>query len=132
MKLKKFISFMLFLVLAAAIFAVPSLAEDKTDDPGSAWNIYFRPGVRFGTESRVLYIMDFLIPLYQDEKNIVFSNIKYTPNDHDGWELNVGAGYRRLLWDDQLLLGLNAYYDQRKTDWGTNHEQWGLGLEAMA
>ncbi|MBN1574159.1 MAG: inverse autotransporter beta domain-containing protein, partial [Deltaproteobacteria bacterium] len=92
----------------------------------------FRPGVRFGTESRVLYIMDFLIPLYQDEKNIVFSNIKYTPNDHEGWEVNLGAGYRRLLWDEKLILGLNAYYDQRRTDWGTNHEQWGLGLEAMA
>ncbi len=132
MKLKKSVSIALFLILTAAIFTVPAFAAEEKADPGSAWNIYFRPGVRFGTESRVLYIMDFLIPLYQDEKNIVFSNIKYTPNDHDGWELNVGAGYRRLLWDDQLILGLNAYYDKRRTDWGTNHEQWGVGLEAMA
>jgi len=136
MKLKKFISITLFLILVTAlvtaIFAAPSFAADEKKDTGSAWNIYFRPGVRFGTESRVLYIMDFLIPLYQDENNIFFSNIKYTPNDHDGWELNLGAGYRRLLLDDKLLLGLNAYYDKRKTDWGTNHEQWGVGLEAMA
>ncbi len=136
MKLKKLISIALFLVLVTAlftlIFAAPSTAAEEKKDTGSAWNIYFRPGVRFGTESRVLYIMDFLIPLYQDENNIFFSNIKYTPNDHDGWELNVGAGYRRLLWEEKLLLGLNAYYDKRRTDWGTNHEQWGVGLEAMA
>ena len=73
-----------------------------------------------------------LVPLYQDEKNILFSNIKYTPNDHDGWELNAGMGYRRLLWNNDLILGINAYYDKRRTDWGTNHEQWGIGLEAMA
>jgi len=107
--LKKPVSIALFLIIITVIFAVPSFAADEKTDPGTAWNIYFRPGVRFRTESRTLYIMDFLIPLYQDEKNIVFSNIKYTPNDHDGWELNVGAGYRRLLWDDQLILGLNAY-----------------------
>jgi len=104
--------------------------SDAADD--IAYSIYFRPGVRFGTDSRTLYIMDLLVPLYRDEKNILFGNIKYTPNDRSGWEINAGMGYRRLLWDEKLILGANAYYDRRKTDWGTDHEQWGVGLEAMA
>jgi hypothetical protein len=129
---KKPIFTILLFLLIAATFTVPTFAADKADDTDPTWNIYFRPGVRFGTESRVLYILDFLVPLYRDDKNILFGNVKYTPNDHDGWELNVGAGYRRILLDEKLLLGLNAYYDKRRTDWGTNHEQWGVGLEAMA
>jgi Inverse autotransporter, beta-domain len=103
----------------------------KTTAGDTGYSVYFRPGVRFGTDDRTLYIMDLLVPFYQDDKNIVFGNIKYTPNNHDGWEINAGMGYRRLLWDDQLILGANAYYDRRKTDWGTDHEQWGVGLEAM-
>ena len=84
MNLRKPVFTVILIVLVTALFAVPSIPAEEKADPDSAWNIYFRPGVRFGTESRVLYIMDLLVPIYQDEKNIVFSNIKYTPNDHDG------------------------------------------------
>ncbi len=53
--------------------------------------------------------------------------LKFTPNDQDGWEVNVGLGYRRLFLDDRLILGVNGFYDQRKTPWGltaTSSGEW--------
>ncbi len=104
--------------------------DQNKKDP--SWTIYYRPAVRFGSDDRTLYINDFLIPIYQNDKSIIFNNTKFTPNDQDGWEVNVGLGYRRLFMDDRLILGVNGFYDQRKTDWGTFHEQWGVGTEVMA
>ena len=116
------------------IFALPATAaKEKADtDSGSAWNIYFRPAIRWGTNSRTLYIVDFLIPLYQDDKNILFANPKFTPNDRDGWEVNLGLGYRHMLLNDKLVVGLNAFYDHRKADSGNYFNQWGIGAEIMA
>jgi hypothetical protein len=122
-----YLSAILIVILSQSVFAETT---DKNYD--TSWTIYYRPGVRFGTDDRTLYINDFLVPLYRDEKNILFSNIKYTPNDQDGWEINLGLGYRRLFLDDRLVLGINGFYDRRKSLWGSIHEQWGVGGEVMA
>ena len=74
--------------------------------------------------------MDFLVPLYQDEKNII--NPKFTPDNLDGFEANFGLGYRRLLFADRVIVGGNVFYDNRLTGWGTRWEQVGVGAEAMA
>ncbi len=76
--------------------------------------------------------MDFLVPLYQDEKNILFFNPKFTPDNLDGFEANFGLGYRRLLFADRVIVGGNVFYDNRLTGWGTRWEQVGVGAEAMA
>lgn len=122
-----------FILVFSLTAIVPPSAFSATNDNGidKPWTIYYRPGVRFGSDDRTLYINDFLIPIYQDPKNILFNNTKFTPNDQDGWEVNVGLGYRRLFLDNKLILGINGFYDQRKTPWGTFHEQWGVGAEVM-
>ena len=103
------------LALLIIFVLVPFMGQAETDDD-SDWTIYFNPAVRFGTNDRVLYVLDFLVPLYRGEKNILFANTKFTPNDHDGWETNLGLGYRHLLFDDRVILGLNTFFDFRKTD----------------
>ncbi len=112
----------------AAVFPVSGYAADNGED----WTIYFRPGVRFGTDDRTLFIMDFLVPLYRDDKNILFFNPKLTPDDLDGLEANLGIGYRRLLFADKVIVGGNVFYDTRRTGWGTYWDQIGVGAEAMA
>jgi hypothetical protein len=106
-------------------------AENEIRKDDKEWTIYFHPGVRFGTDNRTLYIMDFLVPLSQGDKNILFANPKYTPNDVDGWEVNLGLGYRHMLFNDSVILGINGFYDRRKTPWGSIHEQWGIGAEVL-
>ena len=120
-----------FISVLLVLFILSPFADQTRADEDNDWTIYFYPSVRFGTNNRILYILDFLIPLYQGEKNIFFANAKFTPNDHDGWETNLGLGYRHLLFDDRVILGLNTFFDFRKTDWGTHHRQWGVGAEVM-
>lgn len=90
-----------------------------------------RPSVRFGTDRGPIWTLDIMIPLYYGEKDILFADPRVSTEDLDGYEVNLGLGYRRLVANDRLLLGGNVYYDTRKTDWGTYHDQWGIGLEAM-
>ncbi|MBN1574682.1 MAG: inverse autotransporter beta domain-containing protein [Deltaproteobacteria bacterium] len=91
-----------------------------------------RPSVLFGSDGRVLYVMDMNIPIFQGEDNLLFAAPKFTPNNESSWEVNLGLGYRHILFDDSLMLGINAFYDYRKTPWGTKHTQWGVGAEVMA
>jgi hypothetical protein len=117
-----------FLVFSVFLFASSAYATTDDKNGGPPWTIYFNPGVRFGTDNRTLYILDFLIPLYRDDKSILFAEPRYTPNDQDGWEVNLGLGYRRLLFDDRLMLGVNGFYDKRKTPWNTREGNKGSSL----
>lgn len=121
----------IFLIVTTLCFSLSGNAIADDTDPENPWTIYFRPGLRFGTDSRTLYVMDFLVPLYQDDRNILYANTKFTPNDHDGWELNLGLGYRYEIIDNHLIMGVNGFYDKRRTPWGTKHDQWGIGAELM-
>jgi len=116
-----------FLLITTLLISAPAYTEDKTSP-----SVYFRPGVRFGSDDRTLFIMDFLVPIWRGDKSVVFFNPKFTADDHDGIETNLGLGYRRLLFDDRVILGGNVFYDNRLTGWGTRWEQIGLGVEAMA
>ncbi len=65
MNAKRILGLALVVCTLAAAFPASAPAADQPN----AWTIHFRPGVRFGTDDRTLFIMDFLVPLYQDEKN---------------------------------------------------------------
>ena len=50
-------------------------------------------------------------------------------NTHDGDEtINIGFGTRKLLNDNTLILGANAFYDHQLTE---SHERVGAGVEAI-
>ena len=50
-------------------------------------------------------------------------------NTHDGDEtINIGFGTRRLLNDNTMIFGANAFYDHQLTE---SHERVGVGVEAI-
>jgi adhesin/invasin len=50
-------------------------------------------------------------------------------NTHDGDEtINIGFGTRKLLNDNTIIFGANAFYDHQLTE---SHERVGLGVEAI-
>jgi adhesin/invasin len=50
-------------------------------------------------------------------------------NTHDGDEtINIGFGTRKLLNDNTLIIGANAFYDHQLTE---SHERVGVGAEAI-
>ena len=51
-------------------------------------------------------------------------------NTHDGDEtINIGFGTRKLLNDNTLIFGANAFYDHQLTE---SHERVGVGAEAIS
>jgi len=102
-----------------------------TGEP-SDWTIYFHPGIRFGSDSRVIGYFDLMVPVYLSDTSMLFVNPRFSHDSDGGHEWNLGGGYRHILWDDQLILGINAYYDVKKHgDSGYMFDQWGMGFEAM-
>lgn len=66
---------------------------------------------------------DLLIPLYDSEKNLVFSQTSYHRKDSRS-QLNQGIGYRHFT--DKFMVGLNAFYDY---DLSRYHSRFGVGAE---
>ena len=70
----------------------------------------------------------FVAPLSDSEdiKNTLFTQVStfYTDNRAT---LNFGLGYRRLVSDNTLMLGLNAFYDH---EFHYDHGRYSVGLEA--
>ena len=98
------------------------------DGPG--YTLYFRPGIRFGS-NRVIGYFDILAPIYFTDKSVLFFNPKVSFDDREGYEWNLGLGYRHMLLDDKLIIGGNIFWDWRKSSTEEQYHQLGLGLELM-
>lgn len=66
---------------------------------------------------------DLLVPLYDQEKNLVFSQTSYHRKDSRS-QFNQGIGYRYFA--DRFMLGVNAFYDY---DLSRYHSRFGIGAE---
>ncbi|HOX22942.1 MAG TPA: inverse autotransporter beta domain-containing protein, partial [Elusimicrobiales bacterium] len=88
-------------------------------------------GLDVGKEQKPRYYFETVQPLYQEDdlKNTIFiaprlnksnANVSYGT-------YNIGFGWRRLMLDNNMLLGLNSFWDAR-----TNHEHYRMGFGAEA
>ncbi|WP_413744120.1 inverse autotransporter beta domain-containing protein [Synechococcus sp. MIT S9451] len=59
---------------------------------------------------------------------LAFLHTKYTGNVSNGSTWNAGLGLRHLVGDD-LLAGVNGYWDYRTTDYSTSYSRFGVGAE---
>jgi hypothetical protein len=68
-------------------------------------------------------------PLYQssDKVNTFFTHDRISIQEERG-TYSAGLGYRRLLFDDNLLAGINTFFDYQDLH---KHYRQGLGLEAI-
>lgn len=66
---------------------------------------------------------DLLIPVYDSEKNLVFTQTSYHRKNARS-QLNQGIGYRHFT--DKFMVGLNAFYDY---DLSRYHSRFGIGAE---
>lgn len=116
------------LTLALTLVSVSVVFSQEEED---AYKMYMRPGIRFGSNSRVIGYYDFMVPLYTSDTNVLFFNPKLSHDDRSGYEWNLGLGYRHMLMDEKLILGANAYWDWRNSSTGNKFQQIGLGLEVF-
>ena len=74
---------------------------------------------------------DVVVPLWYDgEGSLLFLNPRATYSDNDEEEFNLGLGYR-LLSQQDIIFGINGFFDHRNTQFDNEYEQWGLGIEVL-
>src|SRR5262249_17349749 len=69
-----------------------------------------------------------MFPVQQDDKSLLFADLRVVNFDHENrWEYNLGGGYRWYSCNFDHVLGVNAFYDARKTDFHY-YQQIGIGF----
>lgn len=113
---------MVVLATAASALAAPS-----------PYPVQLRPGFitgdsDVGTEAN----LDILIPLWGDEKRLLFFNPNFRIDDNDGNEQNIGFGFRRMSDCGHFIFGGNLFYDTMRSEQDNQYHQWGVGAELLS
>ena len=95
------------------------------------WPARIRPGAINSNRDDNVYV-DYFLPITGSENDLFFFNQKLMKNNNSANEQNVGLGYRKLVWDDDLIIGANLFYDYRKSSSNNDHHQIGCGFEALS
>lgn len=76
---------------------------------------------------------DVITPLWSpaDCNGLLFLNSRYQWEDNHQYIRSLGLGYRALLPDHNVILGLNAYWDSLHGSGGSDFHQLGLGAEVL-
>ena len=138
--LKKFV-----IALLASLFALSAYAQDlknkatnkitselnKSLTSGLA-NIFPTAEVSLSSgktqkvKGNILVVMPFSD--IDDKKNVTFTQGSLYFSDNDQETLNLGIGQRRLLDNENLMLGANMFFDEEFT---SRHRRASFGLEAI-
>ena len=111
----------------ASAKAPPPPAAEPSSLPAAELTLGFQ-----SRDSETEGIGDLLIPLWNPGgRGLLFLNPRTAVTDHSAEEGNLGIGYRQLLPNLDLILGVNAFFDYRDTSAG-NYRQWGFGLELLS
>jgi hypothetical protein len=105
-----------------SLCAAQALAQDKW---GAHIDFEAKPGSK-----RSLGEADLFIPLMQQERWLLFGNLRGRFDDDGGGEGNFGAGLRRMF-EGGWNLGGYSYFDRRKTESGNYFNQGTFGAEAL-
>lgn len=88
-------------------------------------------GMRAWEKGAAEGIGDLVLPVYSTRSGLFFLNPRSSFRDEES-EMNLGAGYRQLIGDRKMILGVNAYYDQRETESNNRFHQAGFGVEFLS
>ncbi len=124
---------MLFLgiIFVFSMITLTSAQAVETEEADSIpdWLKRTSYGISIETDQKSRVYIETVQPLYQDLDKIdtVFTHGRITYQDKRG-TYSLGLGYRRLLFDEELLAGINTFFDFQDLN---KHYRTGLGLEAI-
>lgn len=113
-------------LVALGFMAGPSAIAQSVPD----WLKRLDVTVEGSDESKPTFSIETVQPLSQTPetlRNTVFFQGRLASRNGDE-TLNIGLGYRYLLADESLILGLNTFYDVTDEN---SHERYGIGAEAI-
>ncbi len=96
--------------------------------------VRFKPrvetGVKAGTQRFILQ-NEAWVPLVQDAgRRVLYTDIRFSADDNDGTEQNIGVGYRTL--NGRAVHGVHGWLDRRTTENGSIFYQNTVGVEYLS
>ena len=73
------------------------------------------------------YSLSTLSSIYEAKSDLFFNQTSLYSHDNNT-TVNIGFGYRNLLNDDKVIIGVNAFYDRELK---VTHQRAGLGIELL-
>jgi adhesin/invasin len=115
----------------AAAQRQPVMASDQP----TTWNVpewvkRFNMGFSIETDQKPRFYMETVQPLYrsEDKSSTWFTHDRISLQDERG-TYSAGFGFRRLMFNDNILAGINNFFDYQDLH---KHYRTGLGLEALS
>jgi len=98
------------------------------DEPRS----YTTIGAQFSDHGTGIY-GDAITGIWSPQKRdaFLFLNSRYHWEDNHQYISSAGVGFRKLLPDQNIILGVNAYWDSLHGSGGSDFNQLGLGAEVL-
>jgi len=116
-KKKLFFFILSFILISSPIFLFLCQATASESEKEDAQYLsQLRVGIKGTYYGRNLPFADGIFPLISEKNDLVFFNPRFVKSVNDkGCEGNFGIGLRHLNLNENLLLGINTYFDRRKS-----------------
>ncbi len=88
----------------------------------------FETGLRLGSD-RGITTTEVWAPVAQTEDSVLYGDIRFSRDDGNNLEGNLGVGYRAV--HAEAVLGAHAWIDRRRTERGSVFNQATFGVEAL-
>lgn len=106
-----------------------AIAFGAMADDGPKWGPHIDLEAKPGSK-RSLGEADLFLPVSQDDRTLVFANLRGRFDDNSSREGNLGLGVRQMR-DGGWNLGAYGYFDRRRSTTGNYFNQGTLGVEAL-
>lgn len=109
--------------LILSLAALPAFSQDKK------WDAHMDLEGKYSND-RSIGEAGLFIPLQQDEKALLFADIRGKLDNNDSEEFNIGLGYRKQINADTIVGGY-GFWDRRNSSFGNTFDQATLGAEIL-
>ena len=116
-------------IAAGTIVCLSPAAAAAQSEASPKWDSHLDFEAKAGTK-RSLGEGDLFVPLWQDNRTLVFGNLRGRFDDDSNREGNLGLGVRRM-YEGGWNFGGYGYFDRRKTENGNYFDQATFGAEAL-
>ena len=123
----KYLLFSMFISVAGIVLG----QQATSNPPQETFSPSLSLGARFSDDVQE-FTGDYLLPIQQEAGKILMLNLRGFAVEDRAQEFNLGLIYRKLINDDQMILGLNTYYDGRNTEEDNYFSQLGAGAEVLS
>lgn len=115
------------LCLAATALSTLPLAPVRAEQ--AKWGASVDTGIK-ASENRRIGEVDLFLPVAQDERSLLFLDLRTSFDDLNQREGNFGLGYRAMQ-DDGWNLGVYGFFDRRRSSENHYFSQITTGIEAL-